>query len=286
MILQNRNMKSFFLSKSLEITSLILLLALLLPTHVQAAGVAIGDGASATLGTSTAIGHDARTNEDRSVVIGYNAGELQDPVGNTSAAIGASANPSGANSLVIGSDAQSQGVNSLAIGSRSTANAASATALGYRALVNHEGSIAIGSFSQSHREYAVSVGSGQVGDAATYQYRRITNVATPINGHDVATKEYVDNHHHILGHQFDNIERRVNNLGAMQVSIANAQVQMPSNKHTAIGVGVGAYRGSSAATVGLTHRIPGRLAGLRFTGNLTVANAGEKEGGVGIGYSF
>ena len=133
-------------------------------------------------------------------------------------------------------------------------------------------------------------------DAGTYQYRRIVNVAEPTGPQDAATKNYVDTQIMnaelggvdgvALSDKVNKVERRVNNLGAMQMSTSNALVQIPEGKRTAIGVGVGSYQNARAATVGIAHRLPGPLKNLQFSGNFTIANAGEKAGGMGIGYTF
>ena len=79
------------------------------------------------------------------------------------------------------------------------------------------------------------------------------------------------------------LNRRIDNVGAMQMSVANAQMQVPEGKSTAIGIGMGSYQGARAATLGLVHRLPGNF---QFSGNFTLANAGEKAGGLGVGYIF
>ena len=290
MILQNIKTKYFFLSKSLEITSLILLFALLftlLPNRVQAAlganAYQNGPNATATGQESIAIGNGTAANMPNSITIGYLSGSyIGSSIGQSSINIGAGAKGA-AFSIAIGSSS-AEGLQATSTGTRSRASDTYASAFGHSAFADHEGSVAIGTFAQPSDTYTVTVGSGV--ENQFHFNRPIINVADPINAHDAANKQYADRNSYDVSIQSNVIKNRINRIGAMQMSISNAQVDLADNKRTAVGIGMGTYHGSTATTMGITHRMPGRLSGLQFTGNFTIANAGDKAGGAGVGYAF
>lgn len=109
------------------------------------------------------------------------------------------------------------------------------------------------------------------------------NVATPTAAHDATTKDYVDGLHTAVSTDVRNLGRRVDNLGAMQMAVVNAQIPIPEGHSSTIGVGVGSYNGTQATSLAMAHRLPGNF---QFSGNLAIGNSGEKAGGMGIGYTF
>jgi len=91
----------------------------------------------------------------------------------------------GIKAVAIGETANATGMESVAIGNASLSGY-QGTAIGYNTRAENN-SVAIGRNSQTTESDTVSVG-------ATDLKRRIINVATPVNGSDAATKDYVDSH--------------------------------------------------------------------------------------------
>lgn len=146
-----------------------------------------------------APGHDPATSPNTSIICIGN--KTQPSYGAASIAIGAMHWTEGAESIVVGNSSQSFSDYCLAIGGgQATAGTygggnvgTRAVAVGYHSTANGTGSVALGAESKTGSvNYVVSVGSGESSDSATYQYRRIVNVADAINAHDAVTKGQLD----------------------------------------------------------------------------------------------
>ena len=112
----------------------------------------------------------------------------------------------GVNSIAIGNSAEAYSNYCVALGGSSHIssntsagiynggdNGGLATAIGTGAIANATGSVALGAMSKvGGINYVVSVGSGDDNDSATYQYRKIVNVADAVNDHDAVTKGQLD----------------------------------------------------------------------------------------------
>lgn len=150
--------------------------------------ISIGDGISAN--TSSSIN-----------IIRRGSGSANGYANNSGIAIGSNISGSfvfaDSSAVAIGVAAQAGSLGSIALGREAKANMSDgnnyyATAIGSGAIARGYSSVALGHGSRSSANYTISVGSGLTADSATYQYRRIVNVATPTGDHDAATKNYVD----------------------------------------------------------------------------------------------
>lgn len=133
---------------------------------------------------STAVGFYSKTVGASNVAVGgqAQAGADLDYVNSDGTNIqrGGAATAVGYSSLADNSESSAFGFQSMAHGENSTS-------LGSHAIAGSDFSVALGAWSVSRDPWTVSVGDEVVGF-----YRRITNVADPINNHDAVNKQYAD----------------------------------------------------------------------------------------------
>jgi autotransporter adhesin len=126
-------------------------------------------------------------------------------------AAGAGASASGNNAAALGAGSLASGMNSAAFGAGAIASGSNAVAFGAGAQATATNSVAIGAGSMATFMNTVSVGS--VGN-----YRRVVNVADPIDAHDAVTLGYLQNNYSgndaisDLSHQIDALNKQVASL--------------------------------------------------------------------------
>ena len=139
----------------------------------------------------------------------------------------------GIKAVAIGETANATGQESVAVGNGSLSGY-QGTAIGYNTRAENN-SVAIGRNSQTTESDTVSVG-------ATDLKRRIINVATPVNGSDAATKDYVDSHSGGGGGTGD-----INIIAPLKVETAPTSV-----RDNTIAIG-NAARSSEEGTIAIGH---------------------------------
>lgn len=182
--------------------------------------ISVGISAQSDGKKSLSMGQGSTAFGDSSIAIGA----YSQSVGGKSTAISESSYCAGKMSQTIGYQSSAYASQSVAIGTGATVNGASEpdlNVMGFNADVMN--SVAIGSFSVAEEPNVISVGNnatsitkyGRTHDKSTGKFtetapfwekitlnipenaqhlkRRITNVADPIDGHNAATKNYVDN---------------------------------------------------------------------------------------------
>ncbi len=121
---------------------------------------------------------DAATVDDRLVAFGaFSAFAL--PASAPGGTVSAAAAAVGANSIALGDGAVTNGANTVAIGLLANTG-------------NTSGSVALGAGSRALADNVVSVGSGSAADAATFQFRKIVNVANGTAANDAVNKAQLD----------------------------------------------------------------------------------------------
>lgn len=131
---------------------------------------AIGFYSKTVGGMNVAIGGQAQAGADLDYV---NSDGMQVVRGGGATAIGYSSLADNSESSAFGFQSMSHGENS--------------TSLGAHAIAGADFSVALGAWSVSRDPWTVSVGDEMRGI-----YRRVTNVADPINNHDAVNKQYAD----------------------------------------------------------------------------------------------
>ena len=151
--------------------------------------VAIGYSSYAIAERSLALGVDSWAGTMRSTAVGENT---YIDGGTRSVAIGAAAYIQDANnSIAIGGSSgieiEGSGYGSVGIGGSSFVSKTLGTAIGYSSAVGHENSVALGANAVTTKVFQVSVGNPD-----REETRLISNVSTPVDSTDAATKGYVD----------------------------------------------------------------------------------------------
>ncbi|MGO4703962.1 YadA family autotransporter adhesin [Dyella sp. 2RAB6] len=176
-----------------------------------------------------------------------------------STAVGDGANATGNGGTAVGTGANATGTDSTAIGSHSTASG--------------NGAVAVGANSVADRDHAVSVGSPG-------NERQITNVAAGITRTDAANwgqvQDAVQEVQHWVRDRFKRASRLANAGSAAAMAMTNVPQAYAPNQ-SAIGAGIGSFKGQSALAVGLSTITPGGRWVVK--GSLT----GNTQGDVGVG---
>jgi trimeric autotransporter adhesin len=216
--------------------------------------------------------------------------------GENSTQIGNGAVASGENSTATGAGSLASGDNSTANGAGAVASGSGSTAVGQGAVASGENSTALGSNSKATADNSVALGSGSVADrentvsvGSAGNERQITNVAAgtaPTDAVNVAqldaakdwSKNYTDQ-------QVSAVNQRVTQMGrvadaGIAGAMAMANIPQPyAANQSAIGAGVGSFRGQSALAVGVSTITPsGRWV---LKGSLMTNTQGDA--GVGVG---
>lgn len=157
----------------------------------------IGAQSAATGVGTTAVGAFAVANYAYGTALGYGAYSQ----GFDAMAVGSMSRAKGDFSTAIGSYSVTNGEQSIGIGlnTYTSATATQSIAVGSNAAVYGTQSVSIGANSGVYGNNSVAIGAGsvafgnnEVSVGSVGGERRITNVATPINGTDAANKQYVD----------------------------------------------------------------------------------------------
>jgi len=151
--------------------------------------VAIGYSSYAIAERSLALGVDSWAGTMRSTAVGENT---YIDGGTRTVAVGSGAYLQDANnSIAIGDgsgiEIEGSGYGSVGIGGSSFVSKTLGTAIGYSSAVGHENSVALGANAVTTKVFQVSVGNPD-----REETRLISNVSTPVDSTDAATKGYVD----------------------------------------------------------------------------------------------
>lgn len=142
--------------------------------------VNLGDGSTASGLESVAIGNQSTASGITAVAVGNYSSATNE----RASAFGNRSTASGVGSTALGDWSEASANGATALGASSTASGVGSLALGYNARALGVGSVALGDNAVATEDYTVSVGS--VGN-----YRRIVNVADPINSYDAVNLNYL-----------------------------------------------------------------------------------------------
>lgn len=185
-------------------------------------------------------------------------------VGDNTVVIG-SGYAAGNGSVVIGNgNGTGTATNAVVIGYGSISATNDSVAIGHNATIfQGENSVALGSSSVASEDNVISVG-----DASSGFYRRITNVADPINDHDAVNKRYVDTSINSLRSEIGDLRSDMNRGIALSAALASSP-SIDSGKDSAMSVSSGFYKGSSALALAYSRRV----------GSISLVGALSKSGG-------
>lgn len=244
--------------------------------------VQLGNASTASGANAVAVGNGASATYDGAVAIGDGATITAPTGGGPTAgavAIGRGARANADPSVAIGNFADATGADAVAVGDSSTATGNQAVALGYQAVATHANSVALGAGSQTSAADTVSVGRAGAN-------RRITNVATPVEADDAATKGYVDAM--VGGGANAYTDRQVSaarDYAARGIAATAAIVSVTPSAvgKTAIGIGTGHYDGHSAVGMSIAHAPHARVL---LSAGVAAANGGKAVLRAGMAFEF
>ncbi|MBT2118709.1 YadA-like family protein [Dyella sp. LX-66] len=176
-----------------------------------------------------------------------------------STAVGNGAGATGSGSTAVGTDASATGTDSTALGSNSTASG--------------NGAVAVGAHSVADRDNTVSVGSAG-------NERQIANVAAGTARTDAANWGQVQDTVREVQHWVRDRFRQASRLANAGTAAALAATNVPqayAPDQSALGAGIGSFKGQSALAVGLSTITPGGRWVVK--GSLS----GNTQGDVGVG---
>lgn len=162
---------------------------------------------------------------------------------------------------------------STAVGTGSSASGDGSTALGSHSSASGNDAVALGANAVAERDHTVSVGSAG-------NERQITNVAAGIERTDAANWGQVQDAVHEVRHWVRDRFRQANRLANAGTAAAMAMTNIPqayAADQSALGAGIGSFKGQSALALGLSTVTPGGRWVVK--GSLT----GNTQGDVGVG---
>ncbi|MDO4218709.1 MAG: DUF6273 domain-containing protein [Synergistaceae bacterium] len=152
---------------------------------------------------------------------------------------------------------------------------------------------ALGSYSKATANLSTALGAGSladeantvsVGNAQTGLYRRITNVATPLNANDAVNKAYVDSGFSKLSSDMSRLDERTRQVGSHAAALS-ALHPLPYNPDTptSFSAGVGTYRDETSYAIGVFHYTSDRFM---FNLAASVTEGADVMGRAGMSFSL
>lgn len=179
----------------------------------------------------------------------------------------------GPDSTAVGDGASATGNDSTAVGAGAVASATDSTALGAHSTASGNGSVALGANSVADRDHTISAGSPG-------NERQITNVAAGTARTDASNwgqvQDAVAEVQRWVRDRFKQANRLANAGTAAALAMANVPQAYAPNQ-SAVGAGIGSFKGESALAVGMSTITPG--------GRWVVKSSltGNTQGDVGVG---
>ncbi len=160
-------------------------------------------------------------------------------------------------------------------------------ALGKGATIGANNSVALGANSVADEENTVSVGRSAGSSLANGQvalYRRVTNVAMPLNANDAANKAYVDSGFSKLNSDMNRLDERTRQVGAHAAALSALHpLPYDPNAPTSFSAGVGTYRDETSYAIGVFHYTSDRFM---FNLGASVTKGADVMGRAGISFSL
>jgi len=205
--------------------------------------------------------------------LNVHVGSLQPELAKDPVPGGGTITPAVSPGTAIGDGAVVNGSDSTAVGTGATASGTASTALGSHSTASGDQSVALGAGSVAERDHSVSVGSAG-------NERQITNVAPGVSRTDAANwgqlQDAVHEVQHWVRDRFRQASRSANAGTAAAMAMTNVPQAYAPNQ-SALGAGIGSFKGQSAVAVSLSTVTPGGRWMVK--GSLS----GNTQGDVGVG---